>query len=90
MDGEASHVLAADAFPLVSGQFGVTLIEPVEAEIFFEPFNRTAYWQRRRISFASEGDVHIVVWHPKLSVGRDTLVVGQQEVLEATPASLES
>ena len=87
MDREASHVLPADALPLVSGQFGVSLMEPVEAEIFFEPFSRTAYWQRqrRRITFASEGDVHVVVWHQQLSVGRYTLVVGQREVLGGDP-----
>ena len=87
MDCQASHVLPADALPLVAGQFGVTLIEPVEPEIFFEPFSRTAYWQRqrRRITFASEGDVHVVVWHPQLSVGRYTLVVGQREVLGGDP-----
>ena len=86
MDREASHVLPADALPLVSGQFDVTLIEPVEAEIFFEPFSRPAYWQRqrRRFTFASEGDVHVVVWHPQLSVGRYTLV-GQRELLGGDP-----
>ena len=80
-------MLPADALPLVSSQFGVTLMEPVEAGIFFEPFSLTAYWQRqrRRITFASEGDVHVVVWHPQLSVGRYTLVVGQQEVLGGDP-----
>ena len=35
MDREACDVLPADALPLVSGQFGVTLMEPVEAGILF-------------------------------------------------------
>lgn len=75
--------LPADALQLASEQTGAELLEAVEATIFFEPFSRTAYWrrQRRRITFPTEGDVVVVVWHPQQSVGRYTLVVGQREVL---------
>ncbi len=83
LDRGSTSELPADALDLVSGQRGVVVLEAAEATNFFEPFSRTAYWQRqrRRITFPSEGEVIVVVWHPQESVGRYTLVVGQREVI---------
>ena len=80
--------LPADALPLLSGQEGSIVLEAAEATIFFEPFSRTAYWQRqrRRITFPAQGEVMVVVWHPKGAVGRYALVVGQREVSGGDPA----
>ena len=85
---EGVSELPADSLELLSDQIGAETIEVVEATIFFEPFSRTAYWQRqrRRITFPSDGDAVVVVWHPQESVGRYTLVVGQREVLGGDPA----
>ena len=82
LERDSVSELPADALALVSGQKGAEMIEAVEATIFFEPFSRTAYWQRqrRRITFPAQGEVIVVVWHPQESVGRYTLVVGQREV----------
>lgn len=75
--------LPADALSLLSSGKGAYVMEAAEATIFFEPFSRTAYWrrQRRQITFPSDGEVVVVVWHPQGAVGRYTLVVGQREVL---------
>jgi len=83
LDRDSVSELPADALQLVSGQRGAVLLEPVQATNFFEPFSRTAYWQRqrRRITFPSDGEAFVVVWHPQESVGRYTLVVGQREVI---------
>ncbi len=83
LDAGAVSALPAAALPLVSDLTGTTLIEPASATIFFEPFSRTAYWQRQRrqITFPAESEVHVVVWHAQQEVGRYTLVVGQREVL---------
>lgn len=88
LDGELVSELPADALALLSDKRGAEIIEVVEATIFFEPFSRTAYWQRqrRRITFPDEGEVVVVVWHPQESTGRYTLVVGQREVLGGDPA----
>lgn len=88
LDRELDYGLPADALVLLSDQKGVQRIEAVEATVFFEPFSRTAYWQRqrRRITFPKEGEVIVVVWHPQESIGRYTLVVGQREVLGGDPA----
>ena len=87
MDWATDFWLPEEAAPLLSGDRGATHIGPVDAEIFFEPFSRTAYWQRqrRRITFSAEGEVYVVVWHPQQSIGRYTLVVGQREVLGGDP-----
>ncbi len=87
MDKVTGQWLPEDAAPLLIGDRGATLIGPVKAQIFFEPFSRTAYWQRqrKRITFAAESDVHVVVWHPQQELGRYTLVVGQREVLGGDP-----
>ena len=87
MDKVTDQWLPEDAAPLLTGDRGATLIGPVKAKIFFEPFSRTAYWQRQRqrITFAAESDVHVVVWHPQQELGRYTLVVGQREVLGGDP-----
>lgn len=83
LDKNAVSALPGEAQTLASGQSGTTVLEPVAATIFFEPFSRTAYWrrQRQRVTFPAEGVVYIVVWHPNSSVGRYTLVVGQRELL---------
>lgn len=75
--------LPADALSLLSNYDGAYVLEAAGATIFFEPFSRTAYWrrQRRQITFPSDGEVVVVVWHPQGAVGRYTLVVGQREVL---------
>ncbi len=88
LERDSTPGLPADALPLLSGQEGVIVLEAAEATIFFEPFSRTAYWQRqrRRINFPAQGKVTIVVWHPKGSVGRYTLVIGQREVSGGDPA----
>ena len=87
MDRATDLWLPGEAVPLLSGDREATHIGPVKAEIFFEPFSRTAYWQwqRQRITFSAEGDVYVVVWHPQQSTGRYTLVVGQREVLGGDP-----
>ncbi len=87
MDKVTDQWLPEDAAPLLTGDRGATLIGPVKAQIFFEPFSRTAYWQRQRqrIKFAADGEVHVVVWHPQQELGRYTLVVGQREVLGGDP-----
>ena len=87
MDMATDQWLPEDAAPLLSDDRGATLIGPVMAQIFFEPFSRTAYWQRQRqrITFAADGEVHVVVWHPQQETGRYTLVVGQREVLGGDP-----
>ena len=87
MDKVIDQWLPEDAAPLLTGDRGATLIGPVKAQIFFEPFSRTAYWQRQRqrITFAADGEVHVVVWHPQQELGRYTLVVGQREVLGGDP-----
>ena len=87
MDKVTDQWLPEDAAPLLTGDRGATLIGPVKAQIFFEPFSRTAYWQRQRqrITFAADGEVHVVVWHPQQELGRYTLVVGQREVLGGDP-----
>ena len=83
LDATSVSALPAAALPLLSDLTGATLIEPTTATIFFEPFSRTAYWQRQRrqITFPAESEVHVVVWHAQQEVGRYTLVVGQREVL---------
>lgn len=83
LNEEAIAALPVEAQTLATGKRGATLLAPTDATIFFEPFSRTAYWQRQRsrVTFPAEGVVHVVVWHPQRSVGRYTLVVGQREVL---------
>lgn len=82
LDSNGISALPAEARPLASGESGSTVLEPVAASTFFEPFSRTAYWrrQRQRVVFPVEGAAYVVVWHPESSVGRYTLVVGQREV----------
>ncbi len=88
LEGDSTSGLPTDALPLVAGQEGAVLLEATDATIFFEPFSRTAYWQRqrRRITFPVQGEVKVVVWDPQGSVGRYTLVVGQREVRGGDPA----
>ena len=88
LERDSTPGLPADAYSLLSGQKGAIVLEAAEATIFFEPFSRTAYWQRqrRRITFPAQGKVMVVVWHPEGSVGRYTLVVGQREVSGGDPA----
>lgn len=88
LEGDSISGLPADALPLVSGQEGAIVLEAADATIFFEPFSRTAYWQRqrRRITFPVQGEVKVVVWHPQGSAGRYALVVGQREVSGGDPA----
>ena len=88
LEGDSIPGLPADALPLVSGQEGAIVLEAADATIFFEPFSRTAYWQRqrRRITFPVQGEVKVVVWHPQGSAGRYALVVGQREVSGGDPA----
>lgn len=88
LDQNAVSDLPAGALAQLSDHEGAEIVEAVEATNFFEPFSRTAYWQRqrRRITFPNDGDVVVVVWHPQATVGRYTLVVGQREVLGGDPA----
>ncbi|MYC95414.1 MAG: hypothetical protein F4X14_10615 [Caldilineaceae bacterium SB0661_bin_32] len=88
LEGDTNPGLPADARALVSGQEGAIVLEAADATIFFEPFSRTAYWQRqrRRITFPVQGEVKVVVWHPQGSAGRYALVVGQREVSGGDPA----
>ncbi len=88
LEGDSISGLPADALPLVSDQEGAIVLEAADATIFFEPFSRTAYWQRqrRRITFPDQGEVKVVVWHPQGSAGRYALVVGQREVSGGDPA----
>lgn len=88
LEGDTTPGLPTDALPLVSGQEGAIVLEAADATIFFEPFSRTAYWQRqrRRITFPTQGEVKVVVWHPEGSTGRYALVVGQREVSGGDPA----
>ena len=83
LDRASVSELPSDALSLLSSDKGAYVLEAAEATIFFEPFSRTAYWrrQRRQITFPSDGEVVVVVWHPQGDVGRYTLVVGQREVL---------
>ena len=83
LDRTSVSELPSDALSLLSSDKGAYVLEAAEATIFFEPFSRTAYWrrQRRQITFPSDGEVVVVVWHPQGDVGRYTLVVGQREVL---------
>ena len=82
LDSSAVSELPEEVRTLVSAQTGATVLEPVEASFFFEPFSRTAYWRRQRqtVTFPVEGPVFVVVWHAASAVGRYTLVVGQREV----------
>ena len=83
LDKNAVSTLPAEVQTLASGHSGTTVLDPMEAIAFFEPFSRTAYWRRQlqKVTFPAEGVVYVVVWHPNSSVGRYTLVVGQREVL---------
>ena len=83
LDKASAKELPADALSLLSSYVGAYVLEPTEATIFLEPFSRTAYWrrQRRQITFPSDGEAVVVVWHPQGAVGRYTLVIGQREVL---------
>lgn len=82
LDRASVSELPVEALSLVSSDEGAYVLEAAEATIFFEPFSRTAYWrrQRRQISFPSDGEAVVVVWHPQGAVGRYTLVVGQREI----------
>lgn len=82
LDGGVISALPVSALALVSDRSGADVIEPVSATIFFEPFSRTAYWQRQRrqITFPAAGEAFVVVWHPQDRVGRYALVVGRREV----------
>ncbi len=82
LDSSAVSELPEEVRTLVSTQTGATVLDPVEASFFFEPFSRTAYWRRQRqtVTFPVEGTVFVVVCHAASAVGRYTLVVGQREV----------
>lgn len=83
LDRASVAELPADALSLLSSGKGAHVLEATEATIFFEPFSRTAYWRRQRqqITFSSDGEAIVVVWHRQGAVGRYTLVVGQREVI---------
>jgi hypothetical protein len=50
---------------------------------FYEPFSRTAYWERQsqRVTLPAGGPYIVAVWHEKGELGRYTFVVGDKERL---------
>ncbi|HHY55553.1 MAG TPA: hypothetical protein GYA08_08955 [Chloroflexi bacterium] len=55
---------------------------PGEPTSFFEPFSRTAYWERQEERFVlpADGEYWVAVWSDAGQVGRYTLVVGDREI----------
>jgi hypothetical protein len=58
------------------------------ANVFFEPFSRTSYWERQenRIELPADGRYTLAVWSDAGAVGRYTLVVGDREIMGGDPA----
>jgi hypothetical protein len=58
------------------------------ANVFFEPFSRTSYWERQenRIELPADGRYTLAVWSDAGDVGRYTLVVGDREIMGGDPA----
>jgi hypothetical protein len=69
---------------------GALVLTPVTgpAPTFFEPFSRTAYWDRQeeRVSLPADGTYTVAVWHPEGEVGRYVFVVGDRELPGGDPA----
>jgi hypothetical protein len=61
---------------------------PGQANVFFEPFSRTSYWERQedRIALPADGTYTLAVWSDSGATGRYTLVVGDREVFGGDPA----
>lgn len=55
---------------------------PGPASTFFEPFSRTAYWERQseRVTLPATARYIVAVWHPAAAVGRYGFVIGDREV----------
>jgi hypothetical protein len=61
---------------------------PGPAHEFFEPFSRTAYWERQgeRVTLPSDGHYIVAVWHDAGQIGRYVFVIGDKERLGGDPA----
>jgi hypothetical protein len=61
---------------------------PGPAPDFFEPFSRTAYWERQeeRVTVPADGHYVVAVWHDTGQVGRYVFVIGDRERLGGDPA----
>ncbi|MBK8050941.1 MAG: hypothetical protein IPK16_29900 [Anaerolineales bacterium] len=58
------------------------------AEVFNEPFSRTAYWERQaqRVTLPADGRYVVAVWHGTGEVGRYVFVIGDKEQWGGDPA----
>jgi hypothetical protein len=61
---------------------------PGPAPEFFEPFSRTAYWERqqKRITLPADGRYVVAIWHQTGQAGRYVFVIGDRERLGGDPA----
>lgn len=61
---------------------------PGPAPEFFEPFSRTAYWERQeeRVTLPANGRYVVAVWHDSGRVGRYVFVTGDREMVGGDPS----